>query len=193
MTNADLASGAVRLGRQDPPRTPGRRAAGMAYAALIITKTPDAARRALGTLGDPAAQCSAAALLDQLCRTVTQPTPERDHVMTGTAETVDQDQYCLTVAASGAITDLSDIIVRGYLKEHPAGVLYRLSLLEDMIQVVRARAERELESGDWDATTPSDPADDHHEQVAEYAAHTCDCEWCLSPGGGPERDEEPGS
>jgi hypothetical protein len=75
MTNADLAYKAVRLGRQDQPRSPGRRAAGMAYAALITTKTPDAAGRALGTFGDPVARRSAAALLDQPCRTAPQPTP----------------------------------------------------------------------------------------------------------------------
>jgi hypothetical protein len=66
MTNADLARQAVRLGRQHPPRTPGRRAAGMAYAALITTKTPDSARRALDTFGDPFTRAAAAALLDQL-------------------------------------------------------------------------------------------------------------------------------
>jgi hypothetical protein len=110
--------------------------------------------------------------------------------MTGTAEIVDQAQHCLTVAASRAITDHSDILVRGYLKEHPAGVLYRLSLLEDMIQVVRASAERELEDGSWNGTDPSDPGDGHHEEVAAFAAHSCDCEWCLSPGGALERDEE---
>jgi hypothetical protein len=64
--NADLARLAVRLGRQHPSRTPGRRAAGMAYAALVTTKTPDAARRALSTFGDPFTRAAAAALLDQL-------------------------------------------------------------------------------------------------------------------------------
>jgi hypothetical protein len=66
MTNDDLAHLAVRTGGQHRPRTPGRRAASMAYAALITTRTPDAARRALGTFGDPAARAAAARLLDQL-------------------------------------------------------------------------------------------------------------------------------
>jgi hypothetical protein len=66
MINADLADLAVRIGRQHPPRTPGRRAAGMAYAALVTTRTPDAARRALGTFGDPATRSAAARLLGQL-------------------------------------------------------------------------------------------------------------------------------
>lgn len=66
MTNGDFADLAVRVGRQRPPRTPGRRAAGMAYAALITTRTPDAARRALATFGDPATRPAAARLLGQL-------------------------------------------------------------------------------------------------------------------------------
>jgi hypothetical protein len=68
MTNADLATLAVHLGRQHPPRTPGRRAAGMTYAALMTTKTPDAARRALGTFGDSDTRAAAAALFGQLQR-----------------------------------------------------------------------------------------------------------------------------
>ena len=35
---------------------------------------------------------------------------------------------CLTVAALGAITDYSDVTVRGYLKDHPEWVNYRLGL-----------------------------------------------------------------
>lgn len=66
MTNADLARLAVHLGRQHPPRTPGRRAAGMAYAALVTTKTPDAARGALSTSGTSDARAAAGVLLDVL-------------------------------------------------------------------------------------------------------------------------------
>jgi hypothetical protein len=68
MTNVILADLAVRLGRQHAPRTPGRRAAGMVYAALVTTRTPDAARRALGTFGDPATRAAAKVLLDGLHR-----------------------------------------------------------------------------------------------------------------------------
>ena len=66
MTNGLLAARAVRLGREYPPRTLGRLAAGMVYAALITTRTPDAARRVLGTFGDPATRVAAARLLGQL-------------------------------------------------------------------------------------------------------------------------------
>jgi hypothetical protein len=68
MTNADLARRVVQLARQHPPQTPDRRAAGMAYAALITTKTPDSARRALDTFGDPFTRAAAVVLLDQLQR-----------------------------------------------------------------------------------------------------------------------------
>ena len=55
-----------------------------------------------------------------------------------TSERVEAGMASLTVAAMGAITDLSDLQVRGYLKEHPAHVLHRLDLLADMIARVRA-------------------------------------------------------
>lgn len=68
MTNVDLARQAARVGRQHPACSPGRRAAGMAYAALVTTKTPEAASRALSTFGDPFTRPAAAALLDELQR-----------------------------------------------------------------------------------------------------------------------------
>jgi hypothetical protein len=42
---------------------------------------------------------------------------------------VDTEMLVLTVAAHGAITDYSDVMVRGGLKEHPALVLHRLDVL----------------------------------------------------------------
>jgi hypothetical protein len=57
--NAVLADRASRLGRLHPPRAPGRRAAAMAYAALATSRTPEAARRALETFGDPAVRHAA--------------------------------------------------------------------------------------------------------------------------------------
>jgi hypothetical protein len=49
--NAVLADRAVYVGRRHPARTPGRRGAAMAYAALATIRTPQAARRALTTFG----------------------------------------------------------------------------------------------------------------------------------------------
>jgi hypothetical protein len=66
MTNAELARQVVHLGRVHPSRTPGRRVAAMAYAALVTTRTPAAARRALSTFGDPDTRAAAAGLLDDL-------------------------------------------------------------------------------------------------------------------------------
>lgn len=68
MTNGQLADLAVRIGRQHSPRTPGRRAAAMVYAALTTTRTPEAARRALSTFGDPATRAAAGRLLGQLAQ-----------------------------------------------------------------------------------------------------------------------------
>jgi hypothetical protein len=61
-----LADRARQLAEQHPPRTPERRAAAMLYVALTTTKTTDAARRALGTFGDPPTRVAAVALLGQL-------------------------------------------------------------------------------------------------------------------------------
>jgi hypothetical protein len=64
--NAVLADRAVRLGRQHPPRTPGRRAAAAVYVALATTKTTEAARKALATFADPVTRAAAATLLSQI-------------------------------------------------------------------------------------------------------------------------------
>jgi len=102
---------------------------------------------------------------------------------------IDLRMYSLTVAASAAVTDLSDVAVRGYLKEHPAVVAYRLDLLEQMIAVVRdrARAEdltwrrRDVQEG----LAIPDPAAEHAGRVTEFSEHDCSCDWCLR--GGEER------
>ena len=93
---------------------------------------------------------------------------------------------CLTVAALGAITDYSDVTVRGYLKDHPEWVIYRLDVLAWMIATVRAQAEAETAAGTWGprAGELGTPEEGHHEEVAAYAAHTCNCEWCLHAVGG---------
>jgi hypothetical protein len=66
--NRDLAERAARIVRQHPHRSPERRAAAMAWAALMTTKTADAARRALGTFGDADTRAAASQLLDELAR-----------------------------------------------------------------------------------------------------------------------------
>ena len=108
--------------------------------------------------------------------------------MTEIAETINDSMKSLTVAATAAIEDYADVLVRGYLKEHPASVLYRLSLLEEITQTVRARAELELRDGRWDGGDPFDPAYEHRQRVAEYAEHACNCEWCLGYNGGEPDD-----
>jgi len=63
-----FADRARQRARQAAPRTPERRAAAALYTALTTTKTADAARRALGTFGDPVNRAAAITLLDQLER-----------------------------------------------------------------------------------------------------------------------------
>ena len=54
-----------------------------------------------------------------------------------------------------------------------------------MIATVRAQAEAEIAAGSWGprAGQLGTPEEGHHEEVAAYAAHTCDCEWCLHAAG----------
>jgi hypothetical protein len=89
----------------------------------------------------------------------------------------------LTVAAARAITDYSDIVERGFLKEHPALVGYRLDLLAQMIAVVRRRVRaeeitwrREEVANGWQLP---DPVADFAEDVAEFVSHTGCCPWCM--------------
>lgn len=100
---------------------------------------------------------------------------------TTTCQTTDYYTDCLTVAASGVITDYTDVMVRGYLKEHTDFVTFRLDILQAVINAVRTQAAAEqLEWRRSDVSTgPPDPDREHHEQVAEYADHSCNCEWCL--------------
>jgi hypothetical protein len=107
---------------------------------------------------------------------------------------VDCGMFCLTVAAHGAIVDWSDLKVRGYLKEHPALTAYRLDALELMIARVREalsaeeiRWRRDQVANGW---TPPDPDAEHHQQVAEFAAHAGCCPYCLICGGHREPDDE---
>ncbi len=103
--------------------------------------------------------------------------------MSTTADTVNEAMCSLTAAASGAITDYSDVMVRGYLKEHPAVVAHRLDLLAQMIAVVRGRVRAEELSWRRDDVAHGfplpDPAAIHAEWVAEFTSHDGCCPWCL--------------
>lgn len=54
------------IARTAPVRSPERRAAAALHTALITTKTPEAAVRALRTFADPETSADAVALLGQL-------------------------------------------------------------------------------------------------------------------------------
>ncbi|WP_327069250.1 hypothetical protein [Kitasatospora sp. NBC_01302] len=84
----------------------------------------------------------------------------------------------LHVAATTAIEDLGDLLVRGHLKEHPATVLNRLDHIDNMTNQLRQAAERELESGQWGQIDEHQIDADHAERTTDFAAHTCNCGWC---------------
>ena len=63
LANKDLADLVAAIVRSHPRRTPERRAAASLYSALITTKTPAAARRALATFADTDTMETATALL----------------------------------------------------------------------------------------------------------------------------------
>jgi hypothetical protein len=106
-----------------------------------------------------------------------------DSTKTDDRRDVDEAIDSLTVAASGLITDWADAVVRGYLKDHPDDVACRLGLVADMLDVVRAAVSREQADGSWGPRN-GDPLAGHLELVAQFAEHTCDCEWCVrgAPG-----------
>lgn len=85
---------------------------------------------------------------------------------------------CLELAFSWLVTAHDDTHYRGYLKESPELVAYRLGLLEPLVACVRAKCQAELAEPDHDDAGDYSPAADHHEEVDEFLAHSCNCEWC---------------
>ncbi|MEU6397834.1 hypothetical protein ABZ867_12740 [Streptomyces cinnamoneus] len=86
--------------------------------------------------------------------------------------------FDLTVAAHQLITDWSDVRVRGYLKEHPDIVEFRLTLLEEALAAVRKAVETERADNRWGG--PLEDADaDFNTEAMDFIEHSCDCEWCL--------------
>jgi hypothetical protein len=94
-------------------------------------------------------------------------------------ELIDAVDDSVTIATGGMLTDYADILVRGYLKEHPALVAYRLDVITAVIEIVRQQVDHELATKpDWGPCGTAEAAADHLERVAEYVEHTCTCEWC---------------
>ncbi|MFV8127497.1 hypothetical protein [Streptomyces syringium] len=89
-----------------------------------------------------------------------------------------QRMLALQTAGAATIEDQADVRVRGYLKEHPDLVAHRLDLLAALIDEVRTAVARERAAGTWPPLA-ADPATEHAERTAEYAAHTCTCLYCL--------------
>ena len=89
---------------------------------------------------------------------------------------VDDHMDRLTVAHHAITTAWTDIQTRGYLKEHPDLILHDLDLIEAALREVRAAAEQEKPG--W-GELQADPHEDFEERVADYQAHSCDCDYCY--------------
>ncbi|MFD9061452.1 hypothetical protein ACFVZ3_08040 [Kitasatospora purpeofusca] len=94
----------------------------------------------------------------------------------------------LQVAATGLITDFSDIATHGRLAEHPDLIDHRIGLVIEMLAAVQAAVDTERASGEWPALG-AHPGAEHDQLAAEYAQHWCDCPHCFH-GGGPGDDGE---
>ncbi|MGW4954560.1 hypothetical protein [Streptomyces parvulus] len=84
----------------------------------------------------------------------------------------------LPTAASALVTDLADVRVRGYLKEHPDVVAHALDQITAAVEEVRAVVDRERAAGKW-GPLEADVAAEHDEAAAEFADHSCDCPFCI--------------
>ncbi|MFD0353658.1 hypothetical protein ACFVHW_07895 [Streptomyces sp. NPDC127110] len=82
------------------------------------------------------------------------------------------------IAAHKLTADLADVLVRGYLKEHPSMVAFRLGVLAGAVDQVRTAVKAERAEGRWPQLT-ADPAAEHERARARFAGHHCDCPYCL--------------
>lgn len=97
-----------------------------------------------------------------------------------TIEDVNNKMLELTAAAHTAITDWSDIRVRGYLKDHPDIVEQSVTRLERMLAGLRAQIAVERADNRWGGPLPDGAAAEQYDEgVREFAEHRCNCDWCL--------------
>ncbi|MER5353409.1 hypothetical protein ABT093_24125 [Kitasatospora sp. NPDC002551] len=94
----------------------------------------------------------------------------------------------LQVAATGLITDYSDLATRGRLAEHPDTVDHRLGLVVEMLAAVQAAVDTERAGGQWPVLR-AHPGAEHDQRTADYTHHRCDCRHCLH--GGPGDSDDP--
>ncbi|MER6365907.1 hypothetical protein [Kitasatospora sp. NPDC001527] len=94
----------------------------------------------------------------------------------------------LQVAATGLITDYSDLGTRGHLADHPDTVDHRLGLVVEMLATIQAAVHAERAGGQWPALR-AHPGAEHDHRTAEYTHHRCDCQ--HRPHGGPRDSDDP--
>ncbi|NUV60655.1 hypothetical protein [Streptomyces sp. CAI-85] len=89
-------------------------------------------------------------------------------------------------ACNAIASDYADTRIRGYLKTHPDAISVFLNEVERVAAEVRAQVTREQESAQWIAKGWDPKArglEELTQSAAEYAEHTCSCEYCLHGGG----------
>jgi hypothetical protein len=93
---------------------------------------------------------------------------------------LDFAQAHFTVTAHAVINDYMDTRVRGYLKEHPDLIAYRLSELQHVLDTVRQMVDQERAAGKWgDAISVLDAAGELRDETEWFLGHRCDCDHCV--------------
>jgi hypothetical protein len=96
---------------------------------------------------------------------------------------------CLQLAFSWLLAAHGDTHVRGCLKEPPQLAAYRLELLAPVLDCVRAKCMAELSTASKD--TSDDPGAEHHQEVADFLNHQCNCDWCPCGSQGDVEEHDP--
>ncbi|MDX2948185.1 hypothetical protein [Streptomyces caniscabiei] len=108
------------------------------------------------------------------------PEPPATH---GAPNELDFAQAHFLLAAQAVIGDYMDARVRGYLKDHPDAVAYRLGELQHVLDTVRQTVERERAAGKWDGSVSVlDTAGEARDATEWFLGHRCDCDYCIRGG-----------
>lgn len=97
---------------------------------------------------------------------------------------IDAELDRLTVAMHQLTETYGDVRVTGRIKEHPDRIDNALDLVSLVVEEVRAVVERERIEVEF-PLVPEEVTDrEQEDQVRKFAAHSCDCDWCLHAGRG---------
>lgn len=88
----------------------------------------------------------------------------------------------LTVAMHQLAETYGDVSVAGRIKEHPDRIDNALDLVSLVVEEIRAAVERERMEVEFPLVPEEQTDREQAEQVAKFAAHSCDCDWCPHAG-----------